>query len=263
MNPVTIDEIPLQFKNITGKINNMTFPKQGYTSDVGILHTDKERYVVKRAKGELFRTWLSQEASVLVALSVTDLSVPRLFHFVSDADSMQSWTLTEHLEGVTLRNYLYEEKDQQNRHKAIYSFGETLAKVHITTCPNELMGDKLWLDEQLENAQFNLENYGTEGTRDLLDKLRRDRPSFHPQTLIHGDFTLDNVLVKDGKVTSIIDWSGGAFGDPRYDVSLAIRPKPNAFETKEDKEMFFAGYGKKIITEADYHYFEEGLYNFF
>lgn len=82
-------------------------------------------------------------------------------------------------------------------------------------------------------------------------------------TLIHGDFTIDNVLVRDGKITSIIDWSGEAFGDPRYDVSLAIRPKPNAVETDSEINTFFEGYGKKIIDEQEYKYFEDGLYAFF
>ena len=51
--------------------------------------------------------------------------------------------------------------------------------------------------------------------------------------------TIDNVLVHNGEVTGIIDWSGGAFGDPRYDVSLAIRPKHHIFEWESDKLCFF------------------------
>jgi aminoglycoside phosphotransferase (APT) family kinase protein len=61
----------------------------------------------------------------------------------------------------------------------------------------------------------------------------------------------------------VIDWSGSAFGDPRYDVALAIRPKPNAFQTDEDLDAFFAGYGEKIVSEEEYRYFAEGLYSFF
>lgn len=83
------------------------------------------------------------------------------------------------------------------------------------------------------------------------------------QTFIHGDFTIDNVLVSNAVVTGIIDWAGGVYGDPRYDVSLAIRPKLNAFETGRDIQIFFEGYGQKIIDEEDYNYFANGLYEFF
>lgn len=61
----------------------------------------------------------------------------------------------------------------------------------------------------------------------------------------------------------IIDWGGGSLGDPRYDVSIAIRPKPNAFEKESDKQLFFEGYGERIITDRDYDYFVKGLYEFF
>ena len=74
--------------------------------------------------------------------------------------------------------------------------------------------------------------------------------------------TVDNVLVHNGKVTGIIDWSGGAFGDSRYDVSLAIRPKPHVFEWDTDKLCFFEGYGENILTKGDYEYFIN-LYEYF
>lgn len=70
-------------------------------------------------------------------------------------------------------------------------------------------------------------------------------------------------MISNGVITGVIDWSGGAYGDPRYDVSLAIRPKPNAFENEIEKQIFFEGYGNKIIDEDNYDYFANGLYKFF
>ncbi|NRG46712.1 aminoglycoside phosphotransferase family protein, partial [Bacillus sp. CRN 9] len=58
-------------------------------------------------------------------------------------------------------------------------------------------------------------------------------------------------------------WAGGTYGDPRYDVSIAIRPKPNAFNNEIDREIFNEGYGKKIIDDKTYDYFVNGLYEFF
>ena len=41
--------------------------------------------------------------------------------------------------------------------------------------------------------------------------------------IVHWDFTPDNVLVQDGKVTGVIDWEGVRAGDPRFDlVTLAF-----------------------------------------
>lgn len=61
----------------------------------------------------------------------------------------------------------------------------------------------------------------------------------------------------------MIDWSGGAFGEPRCDAALAIRPKPRVFQDQLDVDIFFEGYGEKILTEDDFTYFAEGLYEFF
>ena len=41
--------------------------------------------------------------------------------------------------------------------------------------------------------------------------------------IVHWDFTPDNVLVRDGQVTGVIDWEGVRAGDPRFDlVTLAF-----------------------------------------
>jgi aminoglycoside phosphotransferase (APT) family kinase protein len=41
--------------------------------------------------------------------------------------------------------------------------------------------------------------------------------------IVHWDFTPDNVLVRDGRVSGVIDWEGVRAGDPRFDlVTLAF-----------------------------------------
>ncbi|WLD94704.1 phosphotransferase family protein [Alkalihalobacillus sp. AL-G] len=261
MNPINNNEIPTAILATVGNITKMTFPKQGCTSDVAILDGLHGQFVLKRAKIEQFRTWLAREVFVLNSLSQTVLPVPNVFRFVEENN--QSWVLMEFFQGQTLRDYLARERDPENRHQAIFNFGKILTTLHATECPNELKSEELWLDELLERAQYNLDHYQVDGSQELLDQLMKDKPAPYKQTLIHGDFTIDNVLVHEGEIIGVIDWSGGAYGDPRYDAALAIRPKRNAFETDEDKESFFEGYGKKFITKQDYEYFENGLYEFF
>jgi aminoglycoside phosphotransferase (APT) family kinase protein len=43
------------------------------------------------------------------------------------------------------------------------------------------------------------------------------------ETIVHWDFTPDNVLVRDGRVSGVIDWEGVRAGDPAFDlVTLAF-----------------------------------------
>ena len=43
------------------------------------------------------------------------------------------------------------------------------------------------------------------------------------EAIVHWDFTPDNVLVRDGRVSGVIDWEGVRAGDPAFDlVTLAF-----------------------------------------
>lgn len=170
----------------------------------------------------------------------------------------------DHLEGISLRQYLASDPDRMNRERAIASFGHSLKQAHEYPCPMEWrQSDQDWLDSMLIKAANNLAHYSVDGTEELLSSLRKNRPSSVQPTLIHGDFTMDNVIVRDGEVIGIIDWAGASCGDPRYDVALATRPKANAFEDQWDKEIFYDAYGRLRLTDEEYRYFEDGIYNFF
>ena len=60
--------------------------------------------------------------------------------------------------------------------------------------------------------------------------------------LIHGDLALDNVLIDNDGSISLIDWSGGDLGDPRYDISLALATEPEIQLCERDITAFFDGY---------------------
>lgn len=263
MLPINLHEIPHEIMDYIGIVKDIKFPRQGHTSDVGIIKNVQGCYVLKRTKGEQYCSWLSQEIHVLNCLQNTKLHIPSVYKSVEEKDKSQTWALMQFFEGETLRQALINEKNTDKKHDLIFNFGVALSNIHATPCPKELFGDSIWLDDRLVSAEFNLKHYSVDGTFELLESLKKNKPQAIENTLIHGDFTIDNVIVCDGKIACIIDWSGGAFGDPRYDVSLAIRPKPNVIETESEIDTFFKGYGKKILDELEYKYFEDGLYAFF
>lgn len=65
-------------------------------------------------------------------------------------------------------------------------------------------------------------------SRDLLARCQDAVRSFGDRVpaldaIVHWDFTPDNVLVRDGRVTGVIDWEGVRAGDPVFDlVTLAF-----------------------------------------
>lgn len=58
---------------------------------------------------------------------------------------------------------------------------------------------------------------------DLLQAVTRlaSVTSIEHQNVIHGDFHLNNLVEKDGRIT-IIDWTNGQLGDVRYDFSWSL-----------------------------------------
>ena len=263
LKPIQLNEIPKEIVEYVGGVINIHFPRQGHTSNVGILNSKKGTFVLKRTKGNPFCTWLSKEAWVLKNLAASALPAPRLYYFIEQPLQNQSWALMAYLEGDTVRSALEKEDNAENRHEILFNFGKVLSAIHSTPCPKELVKDTLWIDDMLGQAEFNLKNYKVDGTPELLNELKRKKPKMIQQTFIHGDFTIDNVLVHNRRISGIIDWSAGAWGDPRYDVALAVRPKPRAFETEIDKQIFYEGYGVKLLDENEYNYFKNGLYEFF
>ena len=139
----------------------------------------------------------------------------------------------------------------------IWTINEAASSYKAT---KELGLSRNWLEDQLAAATFNLANYEVEGDQLLLDKLKGNKPSAISQTIIHGDCTIDNVLVCAGVVSSFIDLSGCTYGDPRYDVALGIK----AFLSNPVLlDAFYLGYEAKRMSNKEFTYFEEGLYEFF
>lgn len=259
--PIHREAIPKWIaEKIPGTIHSVDSLPEGGTSEVALLITDTGRFVLKRSKRAPFDKWLKREAEVLKQLAVSRVPVPKLVAFLEEPSC--SWTLISFIEGETVRSALRRTTDPGERRQIIKAFTEALWTIHQTPVPDALKQDRPWIDRMLEDAEDNLRRYRTDGTPELLEQLKRERPEIPRECLIHGDFTVDNVMVKDGRLTGIIDWSGGTSGDPDYDIALAVRPKPGIFSWPEDRDLFFEGYGKSISPEM-YQYYAVGLYEFY
>ncbi|WP_245210664.1 aminoglycoside phosphotransferase family protein [Priestia aryabhattai] len=236
MQPIIVEELPHSIKKYVKQIEKVTFPKQGCTSDVGILHTPKGRYVLKRAKGEKYRKWLFKEYYVLGNVKMLGkFRCPNAYKFVQTAE--QSWLLLEFFEGKTVREYLEKEDNEKKREHVVYEMGRLLARIHDAKCPKRLVSKQPWIHRMLQEAEYNLTHYRVDGNQQLLKQLQKQNMICRKEVLIHGDYTIDNVLIHDGRITAVIDWSGGTCGDARYDMALAVGFEDGIFTGKDS--VFF------------------------
>jgi len=174
LEPISKEEIPNEVIKDLGAISNINFPRQGHTSDVGIIDSENGLFVLKRTRGEQYSEWLRKESSILECLSQTHLRVPKVYQFIQhqdDNEGIQSWLLMEYLQGETIRKILTHENDPDTRYNILFDFGRRLRELHSTPCPDELKSGEKWLDIMLKQAEYNLEHYKVDGTTALLEKL--------------------------------------------------------------------------------------------
>ncbi|WP_409291377.1 phosphotransferase family protein [Peribacillus sp. SCS-37] len=231
---------------------------QGWTSAVRKIAGGGEAFLFKSCFEERYRDWLRNEAEVLRSLKdCAAIPVPGYYDFFEEADA--SHLLMSFEPGITLREALLREQTAKGEYQLIKSFGAFLQKLHEQELPSFFPAGKNWLDEQLQRAAGYLEGGGIDGTAALLEKLEHERPAEVRQTIIHGDCTVDNVLVVNGEVVMFIDTAGMGVGDPRYDEALAVR---KFLGNPEKLDAFYDGYTRCRLSDEEFQYFE-GLYDFF
>ncbi|MFD1739613.1 phosphotransferase [Bacillus salitolerans] len=256
MNPFLREKIEV----MVGPIQNITvLAEQGWTSEVCQIETEAGIYLMKSSYKEKYREWLKQEANVLEKLhNQNQIPVPAYYGFIEEQDGAHLIMSFE--QGVTLRVALKQAETRAEQKALIKSFGHFLQQLHETKIIQTLDRHENWLEEQLAKAEGYVKRGQTDGSVELLEKLKNSKPFPVKQTIIHGDCTIDNVLVKDGEVKLFIDVAGMTVGDPRYDESLAIRKFVN---DKEDMDAFYEGYTRYRVSKEELQYFDEGLYEFF
>ncbi|MGG1679991.1 phosphotransferase family protein [Neobacillus sp. NRS-1170] len=254
------DNIQKDIEKVMGEIHSFDLLKeQGCTSEVRRLVTNKGSYLLKSAYDERYRTWLKAEAQVLEKLThEREIPVPAYYGFIEKTDS--SHLIMSFEEGITLTAALKGGLSKSDKKALVRSFGQFLNQFHEMRPIEALKRKNDWLEEQLLKAQSYVKNGQTEGSLELLNRLKSQKPLPVQPTMIHGDCTSDNVLVIDGKVKLFIDVSGMTVGDPRYDESLAIS---HFVDNPEYLHAFYEGYTRYKVSKEEFLYFNEGLYEFF
>lgn len=259
MSDLHLAEIPVTIREWLGETTRLIAPTQGCTSRLAVVEAERGKFVLKQSAEPLFVRWLLLERQVLHWLAQTPLPVPHPRLFVEDATG--AWLLMDYLPGKSLTETLLQ-APAGTRAPLMFGFGATLASIHATPPPPGIPVQTAaeWLDAALETGAMHLRDfralYADPQLPDLLARLRRERPVPVPAALIHGDFTTDNVLVVEGRITGIIDWSGGAVGDPRYDLALAFDVDQDEVAlTAEETAAFYAGYGRVPLSKLEQQYF--------
>lgn len=119
--------------------------------------------------------------------------------------------------------------------------------------------ENIELGKKFIDAEFKRDFFAARGNSylpiSLLNKIedfydkRKDILDYNDPVLIHNDLTCDNILIKDEKISGIIDAGDCVSGDPMYEFGFMNRHYFN----KGVMESFYEGYGRIDSRRADFY----------
>lgn len=184
------------------------------------------RLIVRIFPGDESGRQAAAEGALQNALAEAGYPVPRVVHVGMDPAPLGGTFLIMHrIEGRTLLDAALGAPLTLPRAPGL--FARTHAQLHAidplpviqalqrADVPLRASG----LDDLLDRIGREVESPGMERMRPAFAWLQGNRPAEVSTALLHLDFHPLNVLVEDGSVTGVIDWSGFLVGDPASDVA--------------------------------------------
>lgn len=250
------DALPDEVRQWLPSEPSLVEPRQGQTAAVAFV--EGTQLAIKRARGPVYATWLEQEHRALLALAERALPIPVAvgLHSIpaSEGHECEAWLVMSRLPGEPLTDVLGRTTDIAAQAEWYRQLGAITARIHSEAIPATLRPDdpRRWLERVLERARQAPGRW----VQQLVSRFDRDRLPEMPETLIHGDLTIDNVLADGEGLTGVIDWGGAGPGDPRYDITLALSPPDERRLDATVVSAFLEGYGSHGLPSELRAFFE-------
>ncbi|MFJ9130754.1 phosphotransferase family protein [Streptomyces sp. NPDC102340] len=221
---------PLTGRLIEGGRSNLTYQVSDGTT----------KWVVRRPPlGHVLATAhdMKREHRVIAGLHPTNVPVPEPVLLCENPDNAAAigspFYVMEFVDGTPYRtsDELAPLGPERTR-AAVLGLVDTLVDLHAVDPAAVGLGDfgrpEGFLDRQLRRWGKQLDasrNRELPGIDELQAALGRELPTSPAPTIVHGDYRLDNVLVRqdsDGvdRIKAILDWEMSTLGDPLTDVGL-------------------------------------------
>ncbi len=187
---------------------------------------------------------MGREYKILKVLSENGLRVPKPMYLYNKKElSLDDFYIMEFIEGETIaNNKIADEFNEIQKNTITESFIKVLSEIHnfdvISSELNDLGKHEDYVERQINrwNKQFQSQKVREIKELESATKLLLDNiPSQQTVGIVHGDYRLDNVRVKDNQVAAVLDWELCTLGDPLADMGTVIA----SWNTKQEKDSPF------------------------
>lgn len=215
---------PISSRLISGGRSNLTYE----------VSSDRDTWVLRRPPlGHVLSTAhdMGREYRVLTALGnpSVNVPVPETVLMCDDMDIIGApFYVMKRIEGVVLRTadqaLALNDSDQIHLSERLI---DVLDDLHAIDPVSIGLGDfgkpvgfmprqvKRW-SRQLADSR----SQPIHGIEELAADLESSMPIQVDSTIVHGDFRLDNCLVRNGDIEAVLDWEMSTLGDPLSDLGL-------------------------------------------
>ena len=187
---------------------------------------------------------MGREYKILKVLSENGLRVPKPMYLYNKKElSVDDFYIMEFIEGETIaNNQIADEFNEIQKNTITESFIKALSEIHnfdvISSELNDLGKHEDYVERQINrwNKQFQSQKVREIKELESATKLLLDNiPSQQTVGIVHGDYRLDNVRMKDNQVAAVLDWELCTLGDPLADMGTVIA----SWNTKQEKDSPF------------------------
>ncbi len=178
---------------------------------------------------------MGREYRVMSGLGGTDVPVPQMLHFCTDADVLgQPFYVMERVEGHIVTTALPEGYAATPSDRTVLSNGlvDVLARLHAVDYVAAGLGEfgrpEGYLSRQVArwSKQWDATRLeGLEVVDALAASLTAQLPTTQRHTIVHGDYRLDNTMLHPtevGRINAVLDWEMSTLGDPLADLGILL-----------------------------------------
>ena len=213
-----------------GKIKAIEQFKGGQSNPTYKIITESKNLVLRRKPpGKLLPSAhaVDREYKVITALYETDVPVPKTYGLCEDDDvAGTAFFVMDFLDGDLFWDPMIPSMTNTDRTEIYKNKNKTLAKLHSVDYkkigledygkPGNYVARQVsrWSKQYRASETDNIE-----AMNNLIDWLPKNIPDDDETTIVHGDYRLDNMILKNNEVVGILDWELSTLGHPIADFS--------------------------------------------
>jgi aminoglycoside phosphotransferase (APT) family kinase protein len=234
-----------------GNIKAIEQFKGGQSNPTYKIITESKNLVLRRKPpGKLLPSAhaVDREYKVITALYETGVPVPKTYGLCEDDDvAGTAFFIMDFLDGDLFWDPMIPTMTNRDRTQIYKNKNKTLAKLHSVDYKKIGLEDYgkpgNYVARQVSrwSKQYRAsETDDIEAMNNLIDWLPKNIPDDDETTIVHGDYRLDNMILKNNEVIGILDWELSTLGHPIADFSyhcLSWRTQEAFWDQTKLKEL--------------------------